>query len=599
MGGEEGVEDDDGAPRYARFPPPADAEALRLLLWPLEPRAFFAAHYAQAALAAAPTSVRGFAARRAYGGAPGCERALAALLRAVHALHAWRLGSVEGRRRGADARVPSTYGALRDELDAGRSFVAHVPSVHELRSATRAGARGALLALAPAAEVRHRLERALRMPLTANLYISGTSSVALAPHTDTTDTVALQLEGSKHWRVCVPVLPAELEHSVRAAAPRAPPPSDAERAEVLEAAMASERGCTAHTEGALADHRRFSCAEHVLQPGALLWIPKGIVHAAQEHGSALNVSVHLTLGLRAYGLRFADLLARALDEPTVAERAARLAGEHARVTAEGGGAPGEGNASEGDGSAEDAARGAELLNAALAGASGGVAGVAWRRPLPTWLFACDDAPTARDGTHIEAPLNVGALDVSAHNASAWSLCAPTAGSRARRALARVYNGHARALAAAAAEQLVPSTAGGAGARAAAERALREALTADAALDHALRATVTALGALLEAGHALRDRLDALDYDASLTREADPTKAFAARGGGAKLGVALVGAVACAVFTIGALLMLDVALTRTARRRRAPPVAAVPIVTTAATSCDSPRTQPDAVRSQTS
>lgn len=613
------------------FPPPPVTDDLRALLWPLDPRAFFARSYARRAHYAPPASARGFIVGRVYG-QPGSEDALDALLRAVHALYAYQSARVEGRRYGADVRVPSTYSALRAELLAGRSFVAHVPSIRELRAATATGRRLALRTLEQLARLRHRLESALRMPMTANLYISGRSSVALAPHTDTTDTVVLQLEGRKRWRVCVPVLTAELEGTLRAGLGGEPGAlSDADMSELLEAHLASEPGCTAHTEASLRDSRRFACAAHEMRPASLLWLPKGLVHAAQESGeSAQNMSVHLTLGLRRGGLRFVDLLARAAEAPGVREaaaaavRAAAAARGAAEQAAEAGvcaaaaavGSDGGRNCSAaeraqvrgegGDGAAAAGAQdvgdgGSALLAAALDELSSGARGIAWRRPLPTWLFgSCAPAgaegstslaqggDSARGGKHggavggaeAERALHGGlaagerrmtALDATAHNASAWTSCAPLAGSAARAALAAAYGWYAQHLARVASDRLLPVGRGaeeGAAAGASqgpavhvAAQALAEALLSDAAFERALEATALAAGALLEAGQGTSQQPEAGDGIRGTLSIHDGLP-------GGTLGMALVGVLGGAVLAIGVMLLLEAlasAVYRCARR----------------------------------
>lgn len=131
-------------------------------------------------------------------------------------------------------------------------------------------------------QTRHReisflcrgLEMFFRQSIGANAYITPARASGLAPHFDDHDAFVLQLEGSKLWRL----------YGFAAAQPL--------------------RG--SHFD---VDASRLGEAEQLmlLEPGDLLYLPRGMVHAAQ---STENSSIHLTLGVSS--LHWMELLREAI-----------------------------------------------------------------------------------------------------------------------------------------------------------------------------------------------------------------------------------------------------------------------------------------------
>lgn len=580
-----------GGAAPAGVPPPSDPGDLRALLSPLRPRTFFEQYYNRRVLHLPATSERGFLAARVYPGSPA--RSLEPWLRSVHALHAWQSGRVEGKERGEDVDVPESFAAFRARLRRGSSYVAHIPSVHALRAASArapgsAHAR-ALARFAPLARLRHRLERVLRTPISANVYISGPSAVALAPHTDTTDTVVLQLDGTKAWALCVPPLSAHMRGAVRGAGWREAGLSDADVAELKETELARAHGCTAHPDEALAPGGGYNCRTLTLRTFELLWVPKGVVHAAREAGGGRNVSVHLTLGLQRAGQQYADFVRRALGAPIVRARMHELgASADARWLAEGAAATARARPEAGagqqtepapsrpDGAVEPAGSAefwAELLEGALDELVGGAEGIVWRRPFPSWALACAEEEAAGAGAGAalaraaHAALDAGALDSSAHNASAWSYCAPARGSGAHSALRTLFDETLRPQLEARVLRAVGRRAreGARGygraplVRAMAASVLRAAGSA-AAFEHAVHATMIALALALDEENGALGPAGGVDGGAARARPG-----WGQLGGAAATGV---------VLGLGAVLALIGALEALRRRRARAQTAAV-------------------------
>jgi ribosomal protein L16 Arg81 hydroxylase len=119
------------------------------------------------------------------------------------------------------------------------------------------------------------VENVFRQPVGANAYLTPPQSQGLAPHFDDHDVFVLQIEGEKTWRIYDTAvdLPLRGQH-VNIDASQLGPPA---------------RVCR-------------------LQPGGLLYLPRGVVHDA----TATKVSsLHLTLGLSCF--RWADALTKMVE----------------------------------------------------------------------------------------------------------------------------------------------------------------------------------------------------------------------------------------------------------------------------------------------
>ncbi|WP_327121910.1 cupin domain-containing protein [Streptomyces sp. NBC_01341] len=152
----------------------------------------------------------------------------------------------------------------------------------------RAFADGATLVLqalqrtwAPVADFSAGLGSELGHPVQANAYVTPPQSRGFDDHYDVHDVFVVQVEGTKRWVVHRPVHPDPLRDQ----------PWTAFRSAVAEAACGE-----AHTDT-------------VLEPGDVLYLPRGWLHAAQAQG---EISIHLTLGVHTWTRHaLAEQLARA------------------------------------------------------------------------------------------------------------------------------------------------------------------------------------------------------------------------------------------------------------------------------------------------
>ena len=127
---------------------------------------------------------------------------------------------------------------------------------------------------AETARVCRDIERTLGQPVGANAYLTPASAQGLNAHFDNHDVYVLQCEGSKEWRLYEPAIDLPLPDQHFDVRP---------------------------------EHIGRVIAEHWLEPGDLLYLPRGFVHgAAATH----ERSLHLTLGVSSY--RLYDVLAKAL-----------------------------------------------------------------------------------------------------------------------------------------------------------------------------------------------------------------------------------------------------------------------------------------------
>jgi hypothetical protein len=127
------------------------------------------------------------------------------------------------------------------------------------------------------------LEAVFHCPVHTNLYLTPPRSQGFEPHIDTHEVFALQIDGTKHWRLYDFVAEAPL-------------------VEDKTGLRRSELGAP---------------REIVLEPGDLLYIPRGYAH---EAFTTTGPSLHLTVGVNVY--RWLDVLHEALID--VARRDSRF-----------------------------------------------------------------------------------------------------------------------------------------------------------------------------------------------------------------------------------------------------------------------------------
>ena len=113
------------------------------------------------------------------------------------------------------------------------------------------------------ASLSHSIEVELNFPTRVNAYVTPPESTGFVPHYDPHDVLVLQIQGSKTWHV-----------SDSAAVP----PHEIQRRQGV-----GMGGLTSSTDVCM-------------QPGDVLYLPRGQVHSAETHSAP---SVHLTIGLHA------------------------------------------------------------------------------------------------------------------------------------------------------------------------------------------------------------------------------------------------------------------------------------------------------------
>ncbi|OLT29248.1 cupin [Nocardiopsis sp. CNR-923] len=143
----------------------------------------------------------------------------------------------------------------------------------------------------PIAAAADDLMRLVRERVQANLYLIWGDSRGFDTHWDDHDTVIVQVEGAKHWRVHGP---GSRPHPMR---------NDTDHA---------------HTPPRDADGEPHVVWEGVLRPGEVIHVPRGWWHTVTGAG---GVSMHLTFGFtRATGVDWAEALVRRLVEEDLFRR---------------------------------------------------------------------------------------------------------------------------------------------------------------------------------------------------------------------------------------------------------------------------------------
>lgn len=133
-----------------------------------------------------------------------------------------------------------------------------------------------------------QLSKDLSCRVWANLYLTQEGTQALGAHYDDTDVLVLQLQGKKDWKLYRPwaELP-EIEHGSRI----------------------SQRSISGQMERVMSDADLED--EVMLSPGDVLYMPRGVPHAAAGSG---GLSIHVTFAVEV--IRWADVLRRELARLT-------------------------------------------------------------------------------------------------------------------------------------------------------------------------------------------------------------------------------------------------------------------------------------------
>lgn len=179
----------------------------------------------------------------------------------------------------------SDAGAFKPEVPRQQSFVQgwladrHLPEnqtfpgIAELKAVHTRGKTVVIMSMQqrwpPIALLCRKLESFFHCPVHANLYLTPAGAQGFDAHFDTHEVLVLQLEGNKHWRLYEPTRKLPLL---------------GERFRLPREQLGSAR-------------------EISLEPGDLLYIPRGHIHEAFTSEGA---SMHLTVGINVF--RWADLL---------------------------------------------------------------------------------------------------------------------------------------------------------------------------------------------------------------------------------------------------------------------------------------------------
>ncbi|MFI7386174.1 cupin domain-containing protein [Streptomyces sp. NPDC049813] len=159
----------------------------------------------------------------------------------------------------APAGVGATVGDQLDDTALWRSFADGATLVLQALQRT----------WDPVAQFTSRLATELGHPVQANAYVTPPQNRGFDAHYDVHDVFVLQVAGAKRWVIHEPVLRDPLRDQ----------PWTEHRAAVAEAAAGRPY------------------IDTVLEPGDVLYLPRGWLHAAQAQGA---VSIHLTLGVHAW-----------------------------------------------------------------------------------------------------------------------------------------------------------------------------------------------------------------------------------------------------------------------------------------------------------
>ncbi|MFD3663742.1 cupin domain-containing protein [Streptomyces sp. NPDC058659] len=121
----------------------------------------------------------------------------------------------------------------------------------------------------PVTDFATRLGTELGHPVQANAYVTPPQNRGFDDHYDVHDVFVLQVTGTKRWIIHEPVHPAPLR----------------------------DQPWTEHRAAVAGSAQRAAYLDTVLEPGDVLYLPRGWLHAAEAQGA---VSIHLTLGVHTW-----------------------------------------------------------------------------------------------------------------------------------------------------------------------------------------------------------------------------------------------------------------------------------------------------------
>lgn len=142
---------------------------------------------------------------------------------------------------------------------------------------------------------RH-IQEVFAFPVGANLYCTPKNSHGLNRHYDHHDTIILQIAGSKHWAIYSSPEKLPLEH--------VPLLGFEKLGEAIQ-----YRGAPVVGDVVAQTVAEEPTEEFVMEPGDLLYLPRGFVHEARTSD---DISVHVTIGIHA--LTWLDLIAVSLGQ---------------------------------------------------------------------------------------------------------------------------------------------------------------------------------------------------------------------------------------------------------------------------------------------
>jgi len=161
-----------------------------------------------------------------------------------------------------------------NDIHSGNIVFSGVPDLDKLQAEYRSGATislpGFQRAWQPLKQLAAAIEEYLDHAIHTNIYITPGNTSGFSPHYDAHEVFILQISGVKHWQIYNP--PLELPH----------------RSQPFQPQMFTESA---------------PLLELDLQPGDLLYLPRGFVHTTNTSASA---SMHVTVGVTVY--TYAELI---------------------------------------------------------------------------------------------------------------------------------------------------------------------------------------------------------------------------------------------------------------------------------------------------
>ena len=135
-----------------------------------------------------------------------------------------------------------------------------------------------------------------------NVYMGGAKSKILPLHTSVTSKFIVQVSGTKIWEICMPKIDS------RDSSAGITPADLATRLVLLKKREGRQLKNNCDIDKSMIDiYKKFTCHNKVLNPGDVLYVPKGAVHRCTANSENNDISIHYTFAIEDSKFNFKNM----------------------------------------------------------------------------------------------------------------------------------------------------------------------------------------------------------------------------------------------------------------------------------------------------